>query len=74
MANLAEAAGRYIVIGTFHGAFVLDKQDYSIRRLPEVDDKKVDDIIVSRDGHWWLTADPHFRHADDLQRRTTDHR
>ena len=56
VASLAEAAGRYIIIGTFHGAFVLDKQDYSFRRLPEVDDKKVDDIIVSRDGHWWLTA------------------
>ena len=47
VASLAEAAGRYIIIGTFHGAFVLDKRDYSIRRLPEVDDKKVDDIIVA---------------------------
>ena len=56
VASLAEAAGRYIIIGTFHGAFVLDKRDYSIRRLPEVDDKKVDDIIVAANGHWWLTA------------------
>ena len=49
-------AGRYIIIGTSHGAYVLDKRDYSIRRLADVDDKRVDDIIVSRNGHWWLTA------------------
>jgi hypothetical protein len=35
----------------------LDKHDYSIRRLEDVDDKRVDDIIISRKtGHWWLTA------------------
>ncbi len=56
VACVAEASGRYIIIGTFHGAYVLDKHDYSIRHLTEVDDKRVDDIIVSRDGHWWLTA------------------
>lgn len=56
VACLAEAAGRYILIGTFHGACVLDKQDYSIHRLAEVDDKRVDDIIVSQNGHWWLTS------------------
>lgn len=56
VACLAEAAGRYILIGTFHGACVLDKQDYSIQRLAEVDDKRVDDIIISQNGHWWLTA------------------
>ena len=55
VACLAEAAGRYIIIGTFHGANVLDKQDYSICRLVEVDDKRVDDILVGHDGHWWLT-------------------
>lgn len=52
---LAEA-GNQILIGTTHGANVLDKRDYSIRRLTEVDDKRVDDIIVTGDGHWWLTA------------------
>ena len=52
---LAEA-GRRIVIGTTHGANVLDKRDYRINRLTEVDDKRVDDIIVTADGHWWLTA------------------
>ncbi len=52
VACLAEAADRYIIIGTFHGANVLDKQDYTIRRLEEVDDKRVDDIIVGRNGHW----------------------
>lgn len=56
MACVAEGAGRYIIIGTFHGANVLDKRDYSIRPLPDVDDKRVDDILVSRNGHWWLTA------------------
>ena len=56
VACVAEAAGRYIIIGTFHGAYVLDKRDYSIRRLEDVDDKRVDDIIVSRNGHWWMTA------------------
>lgn len=66
VASLAEAAGRYIIIGTFHGAFVLDKQDYSIRRLTEVDDKKVDDIIVTANGHWWLTANKKvYEYADD---------
>ena len=53
---VAEAARRFIIIGTFHGANVLDKRDYSIRRLEEVDDKRVDDIIVAGNGHWWLTA------------------
>ena len=52
---LAEAGSR-IIIGTFHGAYVLDKQDYTIRRLTDVDDKHVDDIIIAADGHWWLTS------------------
>ena len=52
---LAEAEGK-IVIGTSHGANVLDKRDYSISRLKEVDDKRVDDIIVTVNGHWWLTS------------------
>ena len=49
-------AGSKIIIGTSHGANVLDKHDYSISRLKEVDDKRVDDIIVTADGHWWLTS------------------
>ena len=53
---LAEVSKRHILIGGFHGAYLLDKEDYSIRRLPEVDDYRVDDIIVSADGHCWLTA------------------
>ena len=58
VASLAEALPPLsgIIIGTFHGAYVLDKRDYSIRRLAEVDDKRVDDIVVSRNGHWWLTS------------------
>ena len=60
------AAGNHIIIGTYHGAYVLDKQDYSIRRLAEVDDKRVDDIIVSKkDGHWWLTSNKKvYEYAD----------
>lgn len=50
------AAGNHIVIGTTHGASILDKQDYSIRRLAEVDDKRVDDALVDHGGHWWLTS------------------
>ena len=53
---LAEAAGRYMVVGTSKGACVLDKRDYGIRRLAEVDEKRVDDVVVAADGHWWLTA------------------
>lgn len=53
---IAEVSGRYIIIGTFHGACILDKKDYTIRRLTDVDDKRVDDIIVPPDGNWWLTA------------------
>ncbi len=52
---LAESGYR-IIIGTTHGANVLDKRDYSIQRLTAVDDKRVDDIIVASNGHWWLTA------------------
>ena len=50
------AAGNHIVIGTTHGASILDKQNYNIRRLAEVDDKRVDDALVNRGGHWWLTS------------------
>ena len=66
VACVAEAAGRYIIIGTFHGAYVLDKQGYGIRRLKDVDDKRVDDIIVGHDGHWWLTANKKvYEYASD---------
>lgn len=49
-------AGQNIIIGTFHGAYVLDKHDYVINRLKEVDDKRIDDIIVGSNAHWWLTC------------------
>lgn len=55
VACIAEA-GHRILIGSFHGAYMLDKHDYSISRLAEVDDKRVDDIVVAANGHWWLTA------------------
>lgn len=56
VACIAEAAGRFIIIGTYHGASVLDKHDYSIRRLDDVDNKRVDDVHIDRNGHWWLTS------------------
>lgn len=49
-------SGCNIIIGTTHGANVLDKHDYSISRLTEVDDNRVDDILVTTDGRWWLTS------------------
>lgn len=68
VACLAEAGGRYIIIGTFHGAYVLDKKDYAISRLKEVDDKRVDDIIVAANGHWWMTANKKVYEFDAHQR------
>ena len=56
IACVAVAGKYYIIIGTFHGAYVLDKRNYDIRHLKEVDDKRVDDIIVGKNGNWWLTA------------------
>ena len=65
IACMAEADQRYIIIGTFHGAFLLDKHDYSISRMTEVDDKRVNDIIIGRDGHWWITANKKvYEYAD----------
>lgn len=65
IACLAEADQRYIIIGTFHGAFLLDKHDYSISRMTEVDDKRVNNIIISHDGHWWITANKKvYEYAD----------
>ncbi len=46
----------HIIIGTFHGAYVLDKSDFSIKQLPEVDNKRIDDIITDNDNCVWLTA------------------
>ena len=52
---LAESGCR-IFIGTSHGAHLLDKRDYTISRLTEVDETRVDDMLVTADGHCWLTA------------------
>ena len=52
---LAEV-GRHMMIGTFHGIDVLDKRDYSICHLAEVDDKRIDDVLVTRGGIVFLTA------------------
>ena len=63
IACLADA-GKQIIIGSFHGAYLLNKQDYSISQLEEVDDKRVDDIVLSSDGHWWLTANKNIYEYD----------
>ena len=63
VACMAEA-GQRIIIGSFHGAYLLDKHDYSISRLAAVDDKRVDDIIVDANGHWWLTANKNIYEYD----------
>lgn len=45
-----------IIIGTTHGASVLNKSDYSISHLTEIGDKRINDIMIAADGHWWLAA------------------
>lgn len=55
VACLADVDGS-IVIGTFHGAYVLDKKTYSIRALNMVDSKRIDDICKTSDEHYWLTS------------------
>ena len=52
---LAEV-GRHIIIGTFHGAYLLDKSDFSIQQITEVDAKRIDDILVTRNGQVLLTS------------------
>ncbi len=63
VACLAQA-GQYIIVGTYHGAYVLDKGNYGIRRLGEVDDKRVDDILTTLDGEVLLTANQKIYHFD----------
>lgn len=63
VACLAQMRG-CIIVGTFHGACVLDKADFSIRRLEEVDDKRVDDILVTRNGDLLLTANKKIYYFD----------
>ena len=52
---LAEV-GQHMIMGTFHGVDVLDKRNYSVRHLAEVDDKRIDDVLVTRRGIVFLTA------------------
>lgn len=53
--SLAEV-GRHIIIGTFHGAYLLDKRNFTIQQLAEVDAKRIDDILVTRNKRVLLTA------------------
>lgn len=52
---LAELSDK-IIIGTFRGAYVLNKKDFSISHLADVYSNRIDDILVSSDGNIWLTA------------------
>jgi len=64
---LAES-GHHIVIGTFHGAYLLNKNDYSVTRIQKVDDKRVDDVLVTRQGRVFLTANRKiFEFSADLK-------
>jgi len=64
---LAEA-GDKMVIGTYHGAYLLDKADFSIKQMEAVDSKRVDDILVTRQGEVLLTANKKiFRFDKSLQ-------
>lgn len=71
VACLAEA-GHLIIVGSYHGAYVLDKGDFTIRRLSEVDDKRVDDILVLRSGDVLLTANQKiFCFSPDMRLKQT---
>jgi len=48
--------GHLIIIGTFHGAYILDKRDYTIKQITQVDEKRIDDILVSHENRIFLTA------------------
>ena len=64
--------GNYIIIGTFHGAYMLDKNDFTIKRLKKVDDKRVDDILVMRNGDVMLTANMKiYRFDSSMNLKTT---
>ncbi len=42
--------GQSIIIGTFHGAYALNRKSFNIQRIHEVDDKRIDDILVTTNG------------------------
>ncbi len=73
IACLAEY-GRHLVIGTFHGAYTLDKKEnFAIRRLTEVDDKRIDDILVTTKGELLITANKKILFFDDKLKLTATH-
>lgn len=49
-----------VFIGTFHGAYILDKDNYNIKQLKDVDEKRVDNMIKTTDKHIWLTANKKY--------------
>ncbi len=67
IASLADA-GNDILVGTYHGAYRLNKADFSISRMEDVDDKRVDDILTTRDGRVFLTSNKQiYEYDNDLQ-------
>ena len=66
IASMADA-GEDIFIGTYHGAYRLNKHNFSISRLNDVDDKRVDDILVTRDGRLFITSNKQiYEYSSDL--------
>ena len=71
ISSLADA-GNEILVGTFHGAYRLSKADFSISRMKEVDDKRVDDILTTRDGRVFLTSNKQiYEYSHDMQLQKT---
>ncbi len=40
----------HLIIGTFHGVYTLDREHFSIQQITDVDDKRIDDMLVTADG------------------------
>ncbi len=72
IACLAEY-GHYIIIGTFHGAYALNRKDFSIQRINEVDDKRIDDILVTKDNRLFVTANKKILVFNDALQLTASH-
>ncbi len=65
--------GRHMIIGTFHGAYALNREDFSIRRLKEVDDKRIDDMLVTQKGELLITANKKILVFNDQLELTATH-
>ncbi|MCR4604270.1 MAG: helix-turn-helix domain-containing protein [Prevotella sp.] len=63
IASIAQADSM-MIIGTYHGAYKLNRNLFTIARLEEVDDNRVDDILVTSNGEVILTANRKIYHYD----------